>query len=52
MCAVPDGAYLNTNGQEDRHSPKAGIQNVRDLNKLDSGSPLRSARNDGAFELK
>jgi hypothetical protein len=26
---------------------KAGIQDVRDLHDLDSGSPLRSARNDG-----
>jgi hypothetical protein len=30
---------------------KAGIQNVRDSSNLDSGSPLRSARNDGAFSL-
>jgi hypothetical protein len=30
---------------------KEGTQNVRDLNELDSGSPLRSARNDGAIGL-
>ena len=30
---------------------KAGIQNAGKLSKLDSGSPLRSARNDGAFGL-
>jgi len=30
---------------------KAGIQNVRELYRLDSGSPLRSTRNDDAFGL-
>jgi hypothetical protein len=30
---------------------QAGILNVRDLRDLDSGSPLRFARNDGGFGL-